>query len=139
MPKGKVLVVDDEEVVRLSCQRLLEPEGYEVFQAGSPSEAIQVVEENRIDVVVSDLKMPEMDGVELLKHIKEVSPLTEIIIMTGYATVASAVEAMKYGAFDYIEKPFRAEELKLIVQKALEHKKLREENLRLREAISGGY
>jgi len=139
MKKGRILVVDDENVIRASCQRVLEPEGFEIIQAKTPVEALQQIKEESFDLVITDLKMPEMDGIQLLKKIKEESPSTEVLILTGYATVSTAVEAMKYGAFDYIEKPFRVEELKGLVSKAIEHKRLREENLRLREAVSDRY
>ncbi len=139
MFRGRVLVVDDEEVVRASCKKILAPEGYEVHEAESPEKAIEKIQAQDYDVVVTDLKMPQMDGVQLLRYIKEQSPTTEVLIVTGYATVASAVEAMKYGAYDYIEKPFRVEELRGLVQRAVERRRLRQENIKLREALSDKY
>jgi DNA-binding NtrC family response regulator len=111
MSKGKILVIDDEDIVRISCSRTLVPEGYELKMARNGSEGIKALEEESFDLVLTDLKMPHMDGIEVLGAIKERWPQTEVVIVTGYQTVETAVRAIKLGAFDYIEKPFTPDTL----------------------------
>ena len=111
MSKGKILVIDDEDIVRLSCSRTLVPEGYELKMAKNGPEGLQMLEEHTFDLVLTDLKMPNMDGIEVLSKIKEKWPLTDVVIVTGYQTVETAVKAIKLGAFDYIEKPFTPDAL----------------------------
>src|SRR6266540_888485 len=106
MTKGRILVIDDEAIVRTSCSRTLVPEGYEVILAANGIEGLRMLGEEKFDLVLTDLKMPDMDGIEVLKRIKENWPATEVIIVTGYQTVDTAVKAIKLGAFDYLEKPF---------------------------------
>jgi len=113
--KGRILVVDDEAVIREGIRRILGGEGYQVDTSGSGRLALEKVQEESYDVVITDLKMPGMDGMEVLKAIKILQPEVPVIIITGYATVETAVEAMKSGAFDYISKPFTAEQ---IIEKA---------------------
>ncbi len=137
--KTRVLIVDDEEIVRASCLKLLGPLGHEVFEAEDAAGALELMEEGGFDLVLTDLRLPDNSGIELLKDIKERHPDTEVILVTGYGTVSTAVEAMKLGAYDYIEKPFRPEELISLTERALERKRLREENLRLRRELSGRY
>lgn len=123
MIKGKILVVDDEDIVRTSCNRALTPEGYEVKMARNGSDGIRMIGEEKFDIVLTDLKMPDMDGIEVLKRIKQEWPEIEVIIITGYQTVDTAVKAIKLGAYDYIEKPFTPDALIAAVTKALESKK----------------
>ncbi|HEB75774.1 MAG TPA: sigma-54-dependent Fis family transcriptional regulator [Nitrospirae bacterium] len=137
--EARVLIVDDEEVVRASCRRLLEPHGYEVAEAEDAAGALRSMEEAGFDLVLSDLKLPDASGIELLKEIKEAHPETEVILVTGYGTVSTAVEAMKLGAYDYIEKPFRPEELVSLAARAIERRRLRAENLRLKQELSARY
>jgi DNA-binding NtrC family response regulator len=111
MSKGKILVIDDEDIVRISCSRTLVPEGYELKMARNGTEGIKALEEESFDLVLTDLKMPHMDGIEVLGAIKERWPQTEVVIVTGYQTVETAVRAIKLGAFDYIEKPFTPDTL----------------------------
>lgn len=111
MSKGKILVIDDEDIVRLSCSRTLVPEGYELKMAKNGPEGLQMLEEDTFDLVLTDLKMPNMDGIEVLAKIKEKWPATDVVIVTGYQTVETAVKAIKLGAFDYIEKPFTPDTL----------------------------
>jgi DNA-binding NtrC family response regulator len=122
--KPKVLVIDDEEIVRVSCLRSLSSEGYDVKTAEGGAPGLAILSKEGFDVVLLDLKMPDMDGIEALCKIKAEWPDTEIIIITGYGTVSSAVQAMKYGAFDYIEKPFTPDALLEVVGKAIERKTL---------------
>ena len=123
MNKGRVLIIDDEEIVRLSCQRILVPEGYEVKSAGSAVEGLAILADGPVDVVLTDLKMPDTDGIEVLKRIKEEWPDTEVIMITGYQTINTAVQAIKLGAFDYIEKPFVPNDIVEAIEKALTNKR----------------
>ncbi|MEW6409931.1 MAG: response regulator [Nitrospirota bacterium] len=120
MDKQRILVIDDEAIVRLSCERTLIPEGYEVETVPSGEEGLKCLEDGIFDIVLTDLKMPDMDGIEILQKIKEGWPNTEVIIITGFGTVGTAVQAIKLGAFDYIEKPFTPDELLSVVKRALE-------------------
>jgi DNA-binding NtrC family response regulator len=122
MSKARILVIDDEDIVRISCDRALSPEGFEVVMAKSGFEGLELLEKEKFDLVLSDLKMPDMDGIEVLKKIKEQWPDVEVIIITGYQTVDTAVKSIKLGAYDYIEKPFSPDVLITAVTKALEHK-----------------
>jgi len=122
MSKGKILVVDDEDIVRTSCSRALSPEGYEVRLARNGVEGLQMANEERSDLVLTDLKMPDMDGIEVLRIIKEKWPETVVMIVTGYQTVDTAVKAIKLGAYDYIEKPFTPDALVSHVEEALTNK-----------------
>jgi len=123
MSKGRILVVDDGDIVRTSCSRTLSPEGYEVKLAKNGSEGLKMAREDKFDLVLTDLKMPDMDGIEVLRIIKEQWPETEVIIVTGYQTVDTAVKAIKLGAYDYIEKPFTPDALISAVTEALSGKK----------------
>ncbi len=111
MSKGKILVIDDEDIVRLSCSRSLVPQGYELKMAKNGPEGLKILEEETFDLVLTDLKMPNMDGIEVLGTIKERWPKTDVVIVTGYQTVETAVKAIKIGAFDYVEKPFTPDSL----------------------------
>jgi DNA-binding NtrC family response regulator len=102
----KVLVIDDEPIVRISCKRTLVPEEYDVTLADSGRAGIEILERDTFDVILLDLKMPDMDGIDVLKVIMERWPGTKVIIVTGYSTVDTAVEALRLGAFNHIEKPF---------------------------------
>ena len=135
----KILVLDDEEIIRKSARRVLEPAGYWVKTAASPGEALSFAATFSIDLVLSDLKMPEMDGIEFLRRVKEISPGTEVIIITGYGTVPGAVAALRYGAYDYIEKPINPEDLLQTVKRCLERKKLVSENRRLKREVRALY
>jgi len=119
MSKGRILVVDDEDIVRASCSRTLSPEGYEVRLAKNGVEGLKMASEERFDLVLTDLKMPDMDGIEVLRIIKEKWPETAVIIVTGYQTVDTAVKAIKLGAYDYIEKPFTPDALISAVAEAM--------------------
>jgi DNA-binding NtrC family response regulator len=139
MDKGRILIIDDEEIVRASCSRLLLPEGYSVKTAHNARSGLALLETHSVDLVLTDLKMPDMDGIEVLRNIKEKWPETEVIIMTGYGTVKTAVRAMKIGVFDYIEKPFTPDDLLPLVAKAMERKKLSVDHTDVREVIPSHY
>jgi DNA-binding NtrC family response regulator len=125
----KILVVDDDQQMRLDLTEILSMEGYDVDSAGSGEEALKFIQRNGYDIVISDLKMPGMNGLELLARIKELKTDTRVIMITAYATIESAVEAMRRGASDYISKPFKINEIEVAVRRALEEAKFRE-NLR---------
>ena len=129
----RVLVVDDEDVVCRSCRAILKEEGCEVETAYSGAEALHAMGAQDFDVVITDLKMPGMDGMELLTEIKQKTPSTAVIVMTGYSTVPTAVEAIKGGAFDYIAKPFTPDKLAVAVARAVESGALRNDNRRVQE------
>jgi DNA-binding NtrC family response regulator len=135
----RILVIDDELIVCESCQRILEEEGLEVEIALSGAEAFAKMKENPFDIVITDLKMPGMDGMEVLRTIRKEYPDTFVIMITGFSTVETAVEAMKLGAFDYIPKPFTPDEVSIVVKKAIEQKNLLLENIYLRQELSEKY
>jgi two-component system NtrC family response regulator len=137
--KQKVLVVDDEPVICRTCFKILNDAGYDVKTTMNGAEVLPVIEKETVDVLLLDLKMPGVDGIEILREAKHVNPEIVAIIITGYATVDSAVEAMKLGAYDYISKPFTADELLLRVDKALEKRKLVSENIYLRQELKEKY
>jgi putative nucleotidyltransferase with HDIG domain len=134
--RPRVLVVDDEKFIRDIIADFLGMEGYIVRTAEDGTSAVTELERARYDMVISDLKMPKMGGLDLLKEVARVHPDTLTVIMTGFGTVETAIDAMKRGAYDYILKPFKVEEIVHIVQRGLEKRRLAAENLRLREALS---
>ncbi|MCJ7503816.1 MAG: sigma-54 dependent transcriptional regulator [Acidobacteriia bacterium] len=133
--KASILIVDDETVVRDSLSKWFEEEGYSVETASTAREALLKLPTEHWDLSLVDIKMPGMDGLELQRKIREVNPETIVIIMTGYASVETAVQALKDGAYDYITKPFDPDDLAHVVRKALEHRRMKEENIRLRESL----
>jgi two-component system response regulator HydG len=135
--KGRILVVDDEPSMRTTLSILLKREGYQVSLAASGQEALPMLAPGEYDMILTDLKMEGMDGIELLRHIKAVDPQAEVLIFTAYGTIASAVEAMRLGAYDYIGKPFDEEELLLKIARALERKALVKEVQVLRQELQG--
>jgi DNA-binding NtrC family response regulator len=137
--KPRILVVDDESAMRESLKDWLMEDDYEVGLAASGQEAIKMAKEHRWDVVLLDLKMPGMDGLETLQRLKEVHQDAEIIMMTAYATVDTAVQAMKEGAFDYLVKPFDPDEVELIIKRIVSHRELVLENILLRKKLEERY
>ena len=109
--RGRVLIIDDDESMRIACSQTLESGGFSVSLAGNGSQALDRVRQESFDVALLDLKMPGMPGMEVLKRLKQESPNTAVIIITGYAAIESAVEAIKLGAYDYLPKPFTPEAL----------------------------
>ena len=134
-----ILIVDDEKNYLVVLEALLGPEGYETITADSGPNALRFIRESDLDLVITDMKMPGMSGMELLEESKQIKPELPVIMMTAYGTIELAVEAMKKQAYDYITKPFQNEELKLIIKKALENSRLIKENRRLSEALSARY
>ncbi|NIM90988.1 MAG: response regulator [Candidatus Aminicenantes bacterium] len=133
--KGIIHIIDDEPIIHEILGQLLTGEGYEVELSSTGKEALEKHSGDGFDLILLDLLMPEMDGIEVLKKLKKIDPQALIIIITAYASVESAIAAMKMGAYDYIQKPFKHDELLLTITRAIEHKKLQEENLRLRDEI----
>ncbi len=123
----RVLIVDDEELIRASLKKAATEEGYEVFLAENGKEALNLVEKLDFDLVLLDLRLPDLNGIEVLKKIKEIDEDLLVIIITGYASVESAIEAIKIGAYDYIKIPFKADYIKLILKLALDKIKLNRE------------
>jgi DNA-binding NtrC family response regulator len=135
----RILVVDDEMIVCESCKRILEEDGYEVETALSGREAFDKMKESPFDIIITDLKMPEIDGMEVLRTFRKEYPDAIVIMITGFSTVETAVEAMKLGAFDYIPKPFTPDEVSIVVKKAIEKKNLVLENIYLRQELQEKY
>src|SRR5438445_11585504 len=135
MAKARVLVVDDEKSMRDLLSITLEKEGYDVLTAAGGEAAIEALRRDATDAVITDLRMPKVDGLQVLRAAKEISPDVAVIVITAVASTESAVEAMKLGAYDYITKPFKLDEVNLIVRNALERKRLRDENLYLRRQL----
>jgi DNA-binding NtrC family response regulator len=135
----RILVVDDEEIVIKSCVRILGGGEYQVDTAADGFAAVRMIEDNSYDVVILDIMMPKMDGLEVLRRVKESHPDVDVIMVTGLSQIDTAVQAMKLGAFDYLSKPFDPDELQLVVKRALERRALLEENLNLKNAVSSKY
>ncbi|NWF55522.1 MAG: sigma-54-dependent Fis family transcriptional regulator [Syntrophaceae bacterium] len=131
----RILIVDDEASHRMMLRAVLQDEGYEVAEASDGPEAVRAVEQEVFDLVLLDIRMTTMDGIETLTEIRKISPFVPVLMMTAYASVKTAVEALKAGAFEYLTKPLDLDELKILIEKALEHYHLREENLVLKERL----
>ena len=134
-PLAHLLIVEDDYRMRLLMKSLLEKEGYTTTVTEDGRDAVSLIKERFFDIVLTDLKMPHLDGMEVLSVSREVNPDTPVIVTTGYATVDSAVEAMKKGAYDYVQKPFDPDELLLVVKRALDYRRLIDENIRLSVAL----
>lgn len=133
--KAAILIIEDEKSMREVLRILLEEEGFEVSSAEDGLRGIELLQERSFDLVITDFKMPRADGFEVLRKAKELSPSTVVLMITAFGTTESTIEAMKLGAYDYIHKPFKIDEIRLIVQKALERKKLGEELAFLRQKV----
>ncbi len=137
--KNRVLVVDDEPGMRDFLEIMLRKDGYEVDTASDGAEAIDRIEQKMFDLAVVDIQMPIMNGIDVLQKINEKSPETTVIMITAYASHETAIEAMKLGAYDYITKPFKIDEIKLVIKKSLEKKRLERENSRLKKELETKY
>ena len=131
-----VLVVDDEPLIRRSLSEFLTLEGYAVSSASNGKESLNILKKNKADIILSDIQMPDMDGMQLLKEIKAHKYLTPVILMTGYGTIDDAVTAIQMGAYDYITKPIIDNEIKIILERIVKEKNILNENLRLKEELS---
>ncbi|MGD9788444.1 MAG: sigma-54-dependent transcriptional regulator [Sulfuricellaceae bacterium] len=132
---GKLLIVDDEKVALRNLEHVMKKEGHAVTATQSGANALSLLGKERFDVVLTDLRMEKADGMQILRRSKEISPDTEVILITGHATLESAIEAMKHGAFHYVSKPFRLDEVRQVVAEALEKVRLKRENQALRQEI----
>jgi len=137
--KPLVLVVDDEADIRSSLRRILEYEGMVVREAASGDEALQRISAERPEVVLLDIKMPQMDGLEVLSELRRRDPSLPVVMISGHATVATAVEATRLGAFDFMEKPLERDRVLLVLRNALEHRRLQEENRDLKRSSDERY
>ena len=135
MPVQKILVVDDEKSLRDFLRIMLRKEGYEVVVAENGQEAVRLFHQKVFDLVLTDIKMPGMDGLDVLKAVKEISQDVVVLMITAFASTETAVEAMKQGAYDYITKPFQIDEVKLVIKNVLEKKQLETDNRRLRQQL----
>lgn len=135
----KILVVDDDESGREALTLLLRSVGYDVTSAATGESALDLIDLQQYQVIVSDLLLPDKSGLDILQHVQKVSPSTELIVVTGHASAQTAVRAMKEGAFDYITKPVDFDELKIVVTKALEKQRLLSENIFLRRQLQGRF
>lgn len=133
---GKILVVDDKQIMRDSVGATLQRAGMQIISAGDGVAALTMIARHRPDAVISDLKMPEMDGLGLLMKLKEVDDQLPLVLMTAYGTVDVAVAAMKQGAFDFVQKPFEGDQLVLTMKRAIEHRRLIQENAALKSGVS---
>ncbi len=139
MLKDKILVVDDEQSMREFLEIMLKKEDYKVSLASNGEEVLKLLERDIFDLVLLDVRMPKMDGIAVLKRIKALATETIVIMITAYASHDTAVKAMKEGAYDYITKPFKIDEIKLIIRNALEKKNLQKENSLLKQVVRDRY
>jgi two-component system response regulator PilR (NtrC family) len=139
MIKDKILVADDEKSMREFLDIMLKKEGYKVTLASNGEEVTKLIEKDIFDLALVDIRMPRQDGITALKKIKSISPETVVIMITAYASAETAIKAMKEGAYDYITKPFKIDEIKLIIQNALEKRHLQKENLLLKKVVRDRY
>jgi len=137
--KGTIHIIDDEPIIYEVLQDILTSEGYAVEISANGEEALEKHSSLNVDLILLDLLMPGMDGIEVLKRLKKMDPHVVVIIITAYASIESAISAMKTGAYDYIQKPFKHDELLLVVERAIAHRKLQEENLRLKDELKRKY
>ncbi len=135
--KARLLVVDDEAIALRNIERVLTKEGYDVSTASNGQSALRQLRQKAFDVVLTDLKMEKVDGMQVLQRCHEIDPDVEVILITGYAAIETAIEAMKRGAYHYIPKPFKLDEVRKIVREAVEKVALKKENHRLRKSIEG--
>ena len=133
MDEVKILIVDDEMVMRESLAALLQRDGHNVKTAESGEEALAKIEKTRFDILIMDIKMEGMSGLEVLRHVQDNDPAVSVVMITAYGSISTAIEAMKNGAFDYLLKPFDPEELGVLIEKIIAHRNQAKENLFLRE------
>ncbi len=139
MIEDKILVVDDEQSMREFLDIMLKKEAYKVSLASNGEEVLKYIGKDIFDLVLLDIRMPKMDGITVLRKIKSTSPETVVIMITAYASADTAIKAMKEGAYDYITKPFKIDEIKLIIKNALEKKHLQKENILLKQVVRDRY
>src|SRR5918911_580572 len=135
MPKSRILVIDDEAAIRESLKMTLEYEGYEFIGAATGQEGLTLAEREAPDLVLLDVKMPGMDGLEVLERLRNMNESLPVVVVSGHGTISTAVEATKKGAFDFIEKPFASERVLVSLRNALDQRQLRDENRTLKKAV----
>ncbi|MDH3956184.1 MAG: response regulator, partial [Desulfobacteraceae bacterium] len=133
--KEVILIVEDEDIARKNLEHILMKTGYDVVSAADGSKAIDLLHSKSFDLVITDLKMEKVDGMQVLHKTKELQPYTEIIMITGYATIETSVQAMHDGAYYYVAKPYKIEEVRQITKQALLKRRLRLENIELKEIL----
>ena len=134
---GKILIIDDERDMLLLLQRIIgEETDHMVDIESDPVYAVERFKQQNYDMVITDLKMPKMDGIRLLESIKKINPRVNVVILTAFATIDNAVEAVQKGAYDYITKPFQRERILLTINKVMEWQQMFNENIKLREALA---
>jgi len=131
--QNTIFVIDDDEIIRLSCEQILRKSGYTVETFGNGYEGIERLKEVKPPLLVVDIKMPELDGFEVIKRVRRIDPEVVIVVITGYATIETAVDAMKMGAYDFLPKPFTPSELRLIIERGFERWRLAQEARLLRK------
>jgi DNA-binding NtrC family response regulator len=136
---SRVMVIDDEPLMRITIQDALVADGYKVTSAETGEKGLTLLRENPVDILITDLKLPDVDGIQVLKEAKTIGPETQVIMITAYGSIDSAVTAMKEGASDYLTKPFAMDELLLIIKRLLRMKQLEEENISLRKRVEERY
>ncbi|MCI0597065.1 MAG: sigma-54 dependent transcriptional regulator, partial [candidate division Zixibacteria bacterium] len=136
---AELLIVDDEKLVRDFLSETLKQAGHSVHLAENGEAALAEIADREFDLIFTDVKMPQLSGIELLKAVRQSSPFTSVVVITAYGTVADAVEAMKLGAFDYLPKPFTPEHIEVTAKKALEYRRLLLENRRLKKELAGKF
>lgn len=132
----RVLIVDDDKSICQLCERSLKLNGYDVISTNDPEDVLKIINTENIDLVLTDIKMPKMDGIEVLKQIKEISPDIAVVVMTAYASMKVAINAVNFGAYNFISKPFHLNEMLLAIKNALERKNLLKEIIRLKTMVN---
>ena len=135
MKQAKIMIVEDEFIARENLEHILQKEGYQILSLESGVEALKELEKNEFDLVMTDLRMQQVDGMQVLERTRELYPDTEVIMITGYATVSTAVEAMQKGAYHYLAKPYKIDEVRILVRQALERRWLKQEVSELRQQV----
>ncbi|MCK4523402.1 response regulator, partial [candidate division WOR-3 bacterium] len=139
MENLRILIVDDEETIRSLIKNILKSENYVVKTTDTAESALAIIKEEYFDLIILDVNLPGDSWIDIMPDISHFAPLTPIIVITGYAIIDDAVKAMKYGAFDYIKKPFKSKELLITIEKALKWKNMIDENSDLKQEISNKY
>jgi DNA-binding NtrC family response regulator len=139
MDDYRILFVDDDNDILMMVEQYLQMQGYDVTTVNSGLKALDLIREEEVQIIFTDYKMPEFNGLELLAAVKQFNPLIEVIIVTGYGSMESAVQAMKFGCYDYLQKPFKLEHLKLIIDRIIEEKKVEDKAALIRKRARGRY
>ena len=139
MKDYNILILDDEAAQRDILTGYLKKKGYKIFSASSGREGIEIIKNNPVDIILSDFKMPDLNGIEVLELVKKLNPEISFVIVTAYGTVENAVKAMRLGAFDYISKPVDLDELDIMIERIIEHKNLKSENQLLKTQLQEKY